>query len=374
MTGATGPQGPAGPTGPAGASGAGVITDGPYADTSAGVGALQSNGPQAYGNTALGYEALASNINGVQNTAVGTGAQNANPSGAGNTSLGFNSLASNTSGSKNTAIGNLALVGLAAGSGNTAIGSNAFENLGAGSNNIGIGSGAGAFMGAGSNNIDIGYAGGNESATIRLGTSGTQTRAFIAGIYGTATGGTGAAVVVDANGQLGTVSSSRHYKEDIQAMGEASDRLLQLRPVTFHYKKPNAEGDKPLQFGLIAEEVAAVMPELVVNNKDGQPETVAYHLLPALLLNELQKEHRLNLEQSAQLRAQNERILAQQRQIDEQKSQLLVLASRSSEIDGLKTQLADLKRLTARLVKAGGVDRNQVARIAMRDSVPQSTH
>jgi hypothetical protein len=109
--------------------------------------------------------------------------------------------------------------------------------------------------------------------------------------YGYTTGLPATAVVIDANGQLGTVSSSRRYKENIQPMGDASDKVLELRPVTFRYKKPNANGEKPVQYGLIAEEVAEVLPELVVTNKEGQPETVAYQTLPVLLLNELRKEH-----------------------------------------------------------------------------------
>jgi hypothetical protein len=136
---------------------------------------------------------------------------------------------------------------------------------------------------------------------MRIGTQGSAgvvgsgvTRTFIAEINGVKTDLTGTAVVVDANGQLGTMSSSRRYKQDIQPMAEASERLLKLRPFTFRYKQPNALGEKPIQYGLIAEEVAEVLPELVVLNKDGQPESVAYHLLPSLLLNELQKEHRLN--------------------------------------------------------------------------------
>ena len=136
-----------------------------------------------------------------------------------------------------------------------------------------------------------------ESATIRIGDA-DQTKTFVAGIRGVTTGAADAiSVMIDSNGQLGTVSSSRRYKEDIHAMSEAasttSDRLQQLRPVTFRYKQhaPGAEtGEKPIQYGLIAEEVAEVFPELAVLNEDGQPETVKYHLLAPLLLNEVQKQ------------------------------------------------------------------------------------
>ena len=109
------------------------------------------------------------------------------------------------------------------------------------------------------------------------------------------------AVLIDSAGQLGTISSSRRFKEDIQDMGEMSRRLLRLRPVTFRYKQASADGSKPLQYGLIAEEVAEVFPELVAYDKDGQPTTVFYHIMPSLLLNELQQ-------QQSQIAAQQERI------------------------------------------------------------------
>jgi hypothetical protein len=123
-------------------------------------------------------------------------------------------------------------------------------------------------------------------------------------------------------------------------MADASARLLNLRPVTFRYKKPNALGEKPLQFGLIAEEVAEVLPELVVMNKDGQPETVAYHLLPAMLLNELQKQHG--------------RLTAQEKVIRDQAAQIAKLKAQSSEVKSLKARLADLERVTALLARMNG--------------------
>jgi hypothetical protein len=122
--------------------------------------------------------------------------------------------------------------------------------------------------------------------------------------------------VIDTNGQLGTVNSSRRYKEDIHDMGDASARLLSLRPVTFRYKKPYVDGGKPVQYGLIAEDVAQVFPELVVRNAQGQPETVKYQLLGPLLLNEFLKEHK-QVEAQAQVNAaQAQTIAAQQKQIE----------------------------------------------------------
>jgi hypothetical protein len=161
-----------------------------------------------------------------------------------------------------------------------------------GSNNIAVGQEAGFWVTTGSNNIEIGNQGTQvDDAVIRIGTQGLQTNTYLAGVRGTNVTG-GVAVMVTAAGQLGVVSSSRRYKEDIRSMGDTSDRLLKLRPVTFRYKKADESGQKPEQYGLIAEEVAKVMPELVIFNEKGQPETVAYQTLAPLLLNELQKEHK----------------------------------------------------------------------------------
>ena len=138
---------------------------------------------------------------------------------------------------------------------------------------------------------EIGHAGvAAESSVIRIGTAGTQSAAFVAGIRGVTTGANNAvSVLIDSNGQLGTISSSRRYKEDIADMGDASARIPALRPVTFHYKQAYANGEKPIQYGLIAEEAAAVFPELAVFNAEGQPETVKYQDLTPMLLNEVQK-------------------------------------------------------------------------------------
>src|SRR5207244_751394 len=130
-----------------------------------------------------------------------------------------------------------------------------------------------------------------ENGTIRIGNSDSsnnhsvQTRTFVAGVSGVATGGIGTAVVVDADGQLGTISSSRRFKYDIHAMDEATSKLLQLRPVTFRYKQAQNDGSHPLQYGLIAEEVADVYPELVqYDPKTGELNAVLYQALPAMLL------------------------------------------------------------------------------------------
>jgi hypothetical protein len=162
------------------------------------------------------------------------------------------------------------------------------------------------------------------------------TRTFVAGVNGVTTGMAGAAVMIDANGQLGTVSSSRRYKQDIQPMAAASERLMRLRPVKFRYKEPNAAGERPIQYGLIAEEVAEVLPELVVRNKAGQPETVAYHVLPALMLNELQKEHR----QLAEVNLLRQQVATQASQLA---TQAALLAAQASRMAHMETVLASLQ-------------------------------
>jgi hypothetical protein len=279
-------------------------------NTTLGVGALQNN--IGVDNTATGNDALQSNTTGRQNTASGANALQSNTTGAYNTASGNDALGNNTTGNNNTANGTAALQSNTTGAYNTANGQAALQSnttgadnmangMGAlfsnttGSNNTAIGNSAGANLTTGSGNIDIGFgASGNagETATIRIGGPSYQTRAFIVGIRGITTGNNNAIpVVIDSNGQLGTVSSSRRFKEDIHDMDTASDGLLRLRPVTFRYQKPFADGSKPIQYGLIAEEVSEVYPDLVARSADGQIETVKYQVLDSMLLNELQKEH-----------------------------------------------------------------------------------
>ncbi len=268
------------------------------------------NGASSFGyqNTALGFDALQTNSTGAENTAIGTLTLSANATGNNNVAIGVLALNSNTTGSANTAIGPQALLnsqigvdnvaigfsalwGNTAGTNNTAVGVNALLNNTVGTYNIAIGNGSGANVLAGSNNVYVAGSGtSDESSTIRIGSAGKQTSAFIAGISGATV--TGSAVLINPSGQLGIASSSERYKDDIHDMGRASDALLELRPVTFHYKQAAEDGSKPLQFGLIGEEVAKVYPELVVYDGKGQVESVEYHQLPALLLNELQKQHK----------------------------------------------------------------------------------
>jgi len=178
----------------------------------------------------------------------------------------------------------------------------------AGSGVIAVGPNAGVNLRVGSNDIYIGNPGvATEDATIRIGDRNQRTT-YISGIFTSSV--PGAPVQVDSDGHLGIILSSRRYKEDIQDMLDTSTDIKRLRPVTFRYRSLGSGGKKPLQYGLIAEEVAQVYPDLVVYGNDGQAETVQYQKLDVLLLNELQKQQRTIQEQSIQLNSQADRITA----------------------------------------------------------------
>ena len=214
--------------------------------------------------------------------------------GPSNTAVGYDSLALDTTGQYNTAAGELAMNQNNGGSQNTAVGYQALRYNSGGSNNIAIGSNAGINVAPGNNNIHIGSQGAlGDNGTIRIGTPGMQTSFYIAGVNGVTTTNSAVPVLIDTtNGQLGVMSSSRRYKEDIQDMGDTSRGLMQLRPVTFRYQKPFDDGSKPIQYGLIAEEVADVYPDLVARSVDGQIETVKYQVLDSMLLNEVQRQQK----------------------------------------------------------------------------------
>jgi hypothetical protein len=218
-------------------------------------------------------------------------------------------MGANTTGNANTANGYFALANNTTGTNNTATGIQALVNNTSGSNNIALGVQAGSKLSGGSNNIYIGSGGkATDNATIRIG--GTfQTSFFVTGVRGITTGNNDAIpVVIDSGGQLGTISSSRRFKEDIQDMGDASTDLLRLRPVTYRYQKPFADGSKPIQYGLIAEEVEEVYPDLVARSADGQIETVKYQVLDSMLLNEVQRQHDQIVSQNGEIRALEERM------------------------------------------------------------------
>jgi len=240
-----------------------------------GNGALFNN-TEGFFNTATGFQTLVRNTVGSYNTANGSQALFYNTTGLDNTAVGFQALGHNTTGGANTASGNDALLFNTTGGSNTALGFAAGSNLTTGSNNIDIGQGV------------FGVAG--ESNTIRIGNVGTQTATYIAGIS-QATVAKGLAVVVDPTGHLGTKGSSERFKDAIKPMDKASEAILALKPVTFHYKKELDPEGIP-QFGLVAEEVEKVNSDLVAYDAEGKVYTVRYEAVNAMLLNEFLKEHR----------------------------------------------------------------------------------
>jgi hypothetical protein len=273
-------------------------------NTGLGAGALLAN--TADRNTATGAGSLLSNTTGEDNTANGAFALFTNTIGIFNTATGAFALLNNTTGVENTASGYRALSGNATGVGNTACGSQALVQS-TGNNNTALGVHAGFNISTGSNNIHIGNVGaGNESATLRIGDN-NQTRTFIAGINGVNQGSATAVFINTLTGQLGTTApaSSRRYKQEIKPMDTASEAVLALKPVSFHYKSDNT---KTLQFGLIAEDVADVNPDLVVRDENGEIYTVRYDAVNAMLLNEFLKEHRKNEEQEATIARQQKQI------------------------------------------------------------------
>jgi hypothetical protein len=282
-------------------------------NTATGFNALYSNttGTQ---NTAIGSQALLNNTS-AANTAIGSQALYSSMNGFNNTAIGAAALLSDTTGAANAATGISALVSNTTGSENTADGAGALSSNTTGSTNIAIGYDAGVNLTTGSNNIDIGNNGAvGEANTIRIGIKGTQTKTFIAGIYGATTSG-GVAVYINSSGKLGTATSSARFKENIRDMGEASHVLLSLRPVAFRYKSDIDPGGLP-QFGLVAEEVDKVDPDLVVHDADDKAYTVRYEAVNAMLLNEFLKAHRKAQEQDRQLHKQAATIAKQQKQID----------------------------------------------------------
>ncbi|MGH8094376.1 MAG: tail fiber domain-containing protein [Chthoniobacterales bacterium] len=287
-------------------------------NTATGYNALGAN-TLGTANTAQGKDALGSNTVGSTNTAVGDVALTLNTIGSGNTAIGVNALASNTTAQDNTAAGQSALFSNTTGTNNTAAGTSALLNSTTGGNNIALGYQAGANLTTGDNNIEIGSTGvANDSGRIRVGTRGIQNSTYIAGIFGSTVTG-GAAVFVDNKGHLGTVTSSARFKNQIKPMGQASESILALQPVTFRYK-PQLDPESIPQFGLVAEQVARVNPDLVVRDEQGKPYTVRYEAVNAMLLNEFLKEHRKVEEQGAEiaeLRSALEKQAAQLQRVSE---------------------------------------------------------
>jgi hypothetical protein len=249
-------------------------------------------------NTAIGSAALNANTTGRNNTATGSGSLIFNETGRSNTATGFNALNFNVTGSQNTAIGADALERNEIGHNNTALGFSSLNKNTTGERNTAIGFSSLDKNTTGSFNVALGAGAGsnvitaNDVICIGRGVDGVNVSGtcFIGNIRGVTTQNANALpVVIDEAGQLGTVASSERFKKDIAIMGQASDGILSLRPVTFHYK---TDGTSTPQFGLIAEEVAKVNPALVLPDKEGKPYTVRYDAVNAMLLNEFLKEHR----------------------------------------------------------------------------------
>lgn len=296
-------------------AGAGTLGTG---DTATGAGALASENGGSY-NTADGYLALTSNTSGTNNNASGAGALISNTIGSNNVASGLYALRYNSSGTDNTAVGFQALynavnsynvaVGsgglgvLSLGSNNVGIGFDALAVLSGGNGNIALGASAGKYTQSGNGDIYIGNPGinGSESKVMRIGKA--QTKTFIAGIAGVPL--SGATVVIKPNGQLGIVASSARYKKDIRSLDDASDKLAQLRPVSFRYKSE----PKATHYGLIAEEVDRVMPELVVRDEKNRPESVQYQELIPLLLQQWKAQQAEIARQEAEI-ADLRRVLA----------------------------------------------------------------
>ncbi len=252
-------------------------------------------------DVAIGANALGSG--GDWNTVVGSGAfqQNIFPAPFADTVVGYQAMGNSTGGNYNVALGFQAL------------------QSGSGSNNIAIGASAGSLL-TGDNNIDMGNIGfPGDVGIMRIGTPGQHKEMLIAGIRGVGTNvGDAVNVVIDSSGQLGTINSSRRFKRDIADMGDASSALMSLRPVTFHYKQPSADGKQRLEYGLIAEEVADFFPDAVTYTPTGEAETIQYYKIDSMLLNEVQKQNR-------EVQKQNLRIEDQLREIDALKERLAAL-------------------------------------------------
>ena len=311
-------------------------------NTAVGAAALLSN-TIGIGNTATGLSALGNNLDGIRNTANGVYALNHNISGGGNTAIGYQALVNNT-GDSNTAVGNDSLVNNTSATGNTAIGTDALASTTIGAYNTATGfdalfnntgfsntaNGASALnsntgnantaMGAGAllnnttgfSNIALGFDAGINVGTadhvICIGADGqnVSNSCYIGQIFG-ATSSAGTAVFINSDGKLGTTTSSRRFKEEIKPMERASEALFALKPVTFRYKK-EIDSVRTSQFGLVAEDVEKVNPDLVVRDKEGKPYSVRYEQINAMLLNEFLKEHRKNEEQEATIVRQQKQI------------------------------------------------------------------
>ena len=280
------------------------------------------------------------------NTANGINALHSNTDGSFNTANGAFALTNNTDGFYNTANGAFALSNNTHGSDNTAHGYQALGFNTTGHNNIALGFNAGFNLNTGNNNIDIGNVGSaGESDTIRIGTEGTQTNTFIAGIDGVTVAG-GVGVIVDSNGHLGTVVSSERFKDEIKPMDKASEAILALKPVTFRYKR-ELDPNGIAQFGLVAEQVEKVNPNLVARDSAGKPYTVRYEAVNAMLLNEFLKQHRAFLKEQRKVEEQEATITQLKSAVAQQQKDFQAAAAHQQE--QFEALTAGLQRVTTQV-------------------------
>jgi trimeric autotransporter adhesin len=305
-----------------------------YDNTAVGTQALFSN-TEGASNTATGYRALVSNTTGSQNMATGQLALFGNTIGTENTASGYRALFSNMEGSRNAANGSRALESNSTGSGNTALGSQAMSATTSGSFNTAVGDSALSQNATGSGNTVLGYQAGigihtaDNVIAIRASAEDVSNSCYIGQIFGATSAG-GTAVFINGVGKLGTTTSSRRFKEDIKPMDKASEALFALKPVSFHYKK-EIDPAGTAQFGLVAEEVEQVNPDLVVRDTQGKTYSVRYDQVNAMLLNEFLKEHRRVQEQDRKIEEQEAKIAQQEKvfqsKFGEQEKQIAALTS-----------------------------------------------
>jgi trimeric autotransporter adhesin len=323
-------------------------------NSAVGAAALRNN-TTASDNTAIGSTAMRENTTGETNTAIGSAALTLNTTSGANVAVGdaaltvYNGLDAGIDGF-NTALGSIALTALTEGFQNTAVGRRALQAVTVGNNNVAVGWRTGNILTTGNGNTFLGTLAGslegpNVDNVICLGESGdtnggeqTSNRCYIGQIFGITTGNVGSPVLIDFDGQLGTISSSRRFKKDIKPMDQASEAILALKPVTFHYKdrRDGKKAQETPEFGLIAEDVAEVNPDLVVNDKNGEIYSVRYEVVNVMLLNEFLKEHKKVEEQQASIADLKSTVALQQKGME-------VLTAQ------LKEQAAQIQKVSAQL-------------------------
>jgi hypothetical protein len=320
------------------------------ANTAIGASALLSN-TTGFGNTAIGGLPLFSNTEGDDNTALGNGALFSNTTGSENTAVGFQALVANTTRDSNTAVGSQALLTNTTGTNNTAVGAHAlFNNVNGanntalgiaalatatGSGNVGLGDSAGGFVTTANHVICIGSFGQNVSDSCFIGNIAFQPSE-------------GVPVLIDATDKLGTPISSGRFKDDIRPMAEASEALFTFKPVTFRYKKEIDPKSKS-QFGLVAEEVEKVNPDLVVRDKEGKPYSVRYDQVNTMLLNEFLKEHKKVEEQQESIAQLKSTVARQEATIAQQEKDLRSAIAQQQK--GMQVLTAQLKEQAAQIQK-----------------------